>query len=44
VDQYRPWLLFAIILLLILSISDGMFTLHLINLGAIEKTRSWPTS
>jgi hypothetical protein len=37
VDQYRPWLLFVIILLLILSISDGLFTLHLIDRGAIEK-------
>jgi hypothetical protein len=37
VDQYRPWLLFVIILLLILSISDGLFTLHLIDLGAIEE-------
>jgi hypothetical protein len=37
VDQYRPWLMFVIILVLILSISDGLFTLHLINLGAIEK-------
>ena len=37
VDQYRTWLLFVIILLLILSISDGLFTLHLIDLGAIEK-------
>jgi len=29
--------MFVIILLLILSISDGLFTLHLIDLGAIEK-------
>ena len=37
VDQYRSWLLFVIILLLVLSTSDGLFTLHLIDLGAIEK-------
>ena len=29
--------MFGIILLLILSISDGLFTLHLIDLGAIEE-------
>ena len=40
VDQYRPRLLFVIILLLILNISDGLFTLHLIDLGAIEKNPS----
>jgi hypothetical protein len=36
VDQYRPWLLVAIMLLAILSISDGLFTLHLIERGATE--------
>jgi hypothetical protein len=34
VDQYRPWLLVAIMLLAILSLSDGLFTLHLIERGA----------
>jgi hypothetical protein len=37
VDQYRPWLLVAIMLLAILSLSDGLFTLHLIELGATEE-------
>jgi len=37
VDQYHPWLLVAIMLLAILSISDGIFTLHLIEHGATEK-------
>lgn len=37
VDQYQPWLLVIIVLVLVLSISDGLFTLHLINLGAVEK-------
>jgi hypothetical protein len=37
VDQYRPWLLVAIMLLAILSISDGLFTLHLIERGATEE-------
>ena len=37
VDQYHPRLLFLVILLLILNICDGLFTLHLIDLGAIEK-------
>lgn len=36
-DQYRPWLLVAIMLLAILSISDGLFTLHLIERGATEE-------
>jgi hypothetical protein len=36
VDQYRPWLLVAIMLLAILSLSDGLFTLHLIQRGANE--------
>jgi hypothetical protein len=36
VDQYHPWLLVAIMLLVILSISDGLFTLHLIDRGAYE--------
>ena len=36
VDQYRPWLLVTIMLLAILSISDGLFTLHLIERGATE--------
>jgi len=31
VDQYRPWLLVAIILLVILSLADGLFTLHLVK-------------
>jgi hypothetical protein len=37
VDQYRPWLLVAIMLLAILSLSDGLFTLHLIERGATEE-------
>ena len=37
VDQYQPWLLVAIMLLAILSISDGLFTLHLIERGATEE-------
>jgi hypothetical protein len=37
VDQYRPWLLVAVMLLVILSISDGLFTLHLIEHGATEE-------
>jgi hypothetical protein len=37
VDQYHPWLLFASLLLAILSISGGIFTLHLIEHGATEK-------
>jgi hypothetical protein len=37
VDQYHPWLLVAILLLAVLSISDGIFTLHLIEHGATEK-------
>ena len=36
VDQYHPWLLVAILLVVILSISDGLFTLHLIGRGAYE--------
>ena len=36
VDQYPPWLLVAIILLAIFSITDGLFTLHLIERGATE--------
>jgi hypothetical protein len=36
VDQYHPWLLVAIMLVVILSISDGLFTLHLIDRGAYE--------
>ena len=41
VDQYHPWLLVAIMLLAVLSLSDGIFTLHLIEHGATKKTRSW---
>ena len=37
VDQYHPKLLVAILLFAIFSISDGIFTLHLIEHGAIEK-------
>ena len=37
VDQYRPWLLVAIMLLAILSLSDGLFTLHLVERGATEE-------
>jgi len=37
VDQYHPWLLAAILLVVILSISDGLFTLHLIGRGATEE-------
>ena len=37
VDQYHPWLLVAILLVVILSISDGLFTLHLIGRGAYEE-------
>jgi hypothetical protein len=37
VDQYHPWLLVAIMVLAILSISDGLFTLHLIERGANEE-------
>ncbi len=37
VDQYRPWLLIAIMLLAILSLSDDLFTLHLIERGATEE-------
>ena len=37
VDQYRSWLLIAIMLLAILSLSDGLFTLHLIERGATEE-------
>ena len=44
VDQYHPWLLVAVLLVVILSISDGLFTLHLIGRGAYEKTPSWPGS
>jgi hypothetical protein len=36
VDQYPPWLLVAVILLAIFSITDGLFTLHLIERGATE--------
>jgi hypothetical protein len=36
VDQYRPRLMAAVILLLVLSISDGLFTLYLIDIGATE--------
>jgi hypothetical protein len=36
VDQYRSWLLIAIMLLVIFSITDGLFTLHLIERGATE--------
>jgi len=38
VDQYRPWLLVVIMLLAILSISDGLFTLHLVECGATEES------
>jgi hypothetical protein len=37
VDQYHPWLLVAILLLVILSICDALFTLHLLEQGATEK-------
>jgi hypothetical protein len=37
VDQYRPWLLVTIMFLAILSLSDGLFTLHLIERGATEE-------
>ena len=37
VDQYHPWLLVAILLLVILSISDAFLTLNLIERGATEK-------
>ena len=37
VDQYHPWLMAAIVLLLILSLLDGFFTLYLIEHGAAEK-------
>jgi hypothetical protein len=37
VDQYHPWLLVAILLLVILSISDALLTLNLIAHGATEK-------
>ena len=37
VDQYHSWLLIAIMLLAILTISDGLFTLHLIERGATEE-------
>ncbi len=37
VDQYHPWLLVAIMLFAILSISDGLFTLNLIERGATEE-------
>lgn len=37
VDQYHPWLLVAILIVVILSISDGLFTLHLIGRGATEE-------
>ena len=37
VDQYHPWLMAAIVLLLILSLLDGFFTLYLIEHGATEK-------
>ena len=37
VDQYHPWLLVAILFLAILSLSDGLFTLHLIERGATEE-------
>lgn len=37
VDQYRPWLLVAITLFAILSLSDGLFTLNLIERGATEE-------
>jgi len=51
VDQYHPWLLVTILLVVILSISDGLFTLHLIERGAYEENSvmawflnfgSWP--
>jgi hypothetical protein len=37
VDQYHPSLLVAIMLLAILSISDGLFTFHPIERGATEE-------
>ena len=37
VDQYHPWLLVAILLLVILSICDALFTLRLLEQGATEK-------
>jgi len=37
VDQYHPWLLVATLLLVILSISDALLTLNLIERGATEK-------
>jgi len=37
VDQYHPWLLVAIMLLAILSLSDGLFTLLLVERGATEE-------
>jgi hypothetical protein len=37
VDQYHPWLLVAIMLLAILSLSDDLFTLHQIERGANEE-------
>jgi hypothetical protein len=36
-NQYHPKLLVPILLFAIFSISDGIFTLHLIEHGAIEK-------
>jgi hypothetical protein len=37
VDQYHPWLQVAFLILVVLSICDALFTLHLIERGAYEK-------
>jgi Domain of unknown function (DUF5658) len=36
-DRYHAWLLIAIMLLVILSLADGLFTLHLIGQGATQE-------
>jgi hypothetical protein len=36
-DQYHPWLLVATLLLVVLSISDALLSLSVIEHGAIEK-------
>lgn len=36
VDQYSPWLLVLIVLLIMLSLTDGIFTLYLLEHGATE--------
>jgi len=36
VDQYSPWFFFVILVIVLLSVTDGLLTLFLINHGAYE--------